>query len=344
MKSICKFLLMLVIAGQANAQTGKQTLDEVAFFKDESIMEVKVILNLRQLMAKKMDEGRKFPAAFIAKMDNGTEVQGPVTLEVRGKFRRKNCDLPPLKVDFKSNTPFMFSSLGSLKLVNVCRPTVNKHSEFLLKEYLIYKLYNLLTDKSFRVRLLKISYEDSAGKKRFNEYAFLMEDLKDMAKRNDCVERKRPVKHTENTNRKQMTKVALFEYMIGNLDWSVPAGHNIKLIVGKADTNDLAFAVPYDFDHAGFVHTDYALPPPHVDVISVTERNYRGFSRQIEELQDEASVFLAQKNNIYKLVNEFTLLPPSTRKEITRFLDEFFVMLTKPGQMKAEFIKNARIE
>ena len=342
MKLICTFLLMLLIVGQANSQSGKQKLDEVAFFKDESIMEVRVVLNLKQLLANKMKEGRKFPAAFFAKLNDSTEIQGPVTLEVRGKYRKENCDLPPLKVDFKTSSTSLLSSLGSLKLVNVCKPGTSNHTEFLLKEYLIYKLYNLLTEKSFRVRLLKIRYEDSAGKRKFNEYAFLMEDLKDMAKRNDCVERKRPVKHSENTDRKQMTKVALFEYMIANLDWSVPAGHNIKLIVGKTDTNALAFAVPYDFDHAGFVHTDYALPPPQINVADVTERNYRGFERQMEELQDEATVFLTQKNNIYKLVNEFNLLPSSTRKEMIRFLDDFFEMLTKPNKIKAEFIQNAR--
>jgi hypothetical protein len=138
-----------------------------------------------------------------------------------------------------------------------------------------------------------------------------------------------------------MTKVALFEYMIANLDWSVSAAHNIKLIVGKADTNAIAFAVPYDFDHSGLVHTDYALPPPNINVAEVTIRYYRGYERRMEELQDETNEFLKKKNNIYKLVNEFTLLSSYTRREMIKFLDDFFEMITKPNKIKAEFINNA---
>ena len=63
-----------------------------------------------------------------------------------------------------------------------------------------------------------------------------------------------------------MTRVALFEYMIGNLDWSVPVRHNIKLIVPKEDSNAIAFPVPYDFDYSGLVKTDYAIPPPELEL------------------------------------------------------------------------------
>jgi hypothetical protein len=163
-----------------------------------------------------------------------------------------------------------------------------------------------------------------------------------MAKRNDMVERKRNVSHTEETDRRQMTRVALFEYMIANSDWSVPVRHNIKLIVSKSDTNSVSYAVPYDFDHSGLVKTDYALPPPQLNITDVTQRSYRGFPRSMEELQEAADEFLQQKEKIYKLISEFDLLSSGTRSEMISFLNGFFDIMTKPKDIKAEFIMNAR--
>lgn len=337
-KLFCTVLLLLTAICQPYAQSSN-TIDEEAFFREESVMEVKIITNLK---LHRMKDGQKYTAIFEGKLSDSSAVREQVTLEVRGHYRKDNCELPPLKIGFKTSQSSRLSTLGSLKLVNVCKPSKNDHTEYLLKEYLVYKMYNLLTEKSLRVRLLKVRYTDSSEKRKFDQYAFLLEDVKDMAKRNNCVERKRPVKHTELTDRKQMTKVALFEYMIANLDWSVPAAHNIKLIVSKKDTNTLAFPVPYDFDHSGFVNTDYALPPPQVAVQNVTERNYRGFSRDIAELEEAANEFLKQKQNIYALINDFNLISLNSRKLMIRFLDEFFSILSNQNKLKTEFIQNAR--
>jgi hypothetical protein len=221
---------------------------------------------------------------------------------------------------------------------------LNRHgNEYLLKEYLTYKIYNQLTDKSLRVRLLKINFVDNAGKhKPVEEFGFLIEGVNEMGKRNACVERKRDIAHTELTDRKQMTRVALFEYMIGNLDWAVPVRHNIKLIVPKEDSNARAFPVPYDFDYSGLVNTDYAIPPPELGLDDVTIRNYRGFSRTMQELQEVADEFLQKRTSIYKLINAFELLPIKTRKSMIAYLDGFYNTLSKPSEIKAQFLDNAR--
>ena len=337
-------LALLFSIQQVYAQPQVYKVDDVRFFTDSSVLQVNLTLDLKYLFANKLKEGYKFPANFAVTIDNNV-ISEPVVIEVRGKYRKNNCYLPPLKVNFKSSNAPMLSPLGSLKLVNVCEVGRKDNQEYLLKEYLIYKIYNLHTEKSIRVRLLKINFIDSAGKKKtISEYAYLMEDVKDMAKRNNFVERKRPVVHTEETNRQQMTRVALFEYMIANVDWSVPAGHNIKLIVPKEDTNDIPYPVPYDFDHSGFVKTDYALPPPNIDIMDVTERRYRGFPRQMEELQVVVDEFNQQKENVYQLINRFELLSTSSRKDMVSFLKDFYNVLSKPNAINTEFIKNARKE
>jgi hypothetical protein len=124
--------------------------------------------------------------------------------------------------------------LGSIKLVNVCEVGRRNNADYVLKEYLTYKISICLPTKAYVHDCSRINYIDSFGKRKpMQEFGFLLEDVSDMARRNDCIERKTPVKHTELTDRKHMTKVAMFEYMIGNTDWSVPGRHNIKLIVPK---------------------------------------------------------------------------------------------------------------
>src|SRR5688572_21618029 len=169
-------LLVLLFSVQLiYAQPPVYKVDDVRFFTDTSVLQVNLTLDLKYLLSNKLKEGYKFPANFAVTIDNNV-ISEPVVLEVRGKYRRNNCYLPPIKVIFKSpNTP-MLSPLGSLKLVNVCEVGRKDNQEYLLKEYLIYKIYNLHTEKSIRVRLLKINYIDSAGKRKpISEYAYLME-------------------------------------------------------------------------------------------------------------------------------------------------------------------------
>lgn len=335
---VCLISSMLLLQSFAQQQ-GK--IDPVGFFTNDNPIELTVNTDMRSVYQKR--NNTKIPAAITMKLDDSTLVNERITVEARGNFRKEYCALPPLKINFKTPGSPYLSPLGSLKLVNVCFTGGRDNTEYLLKEYLVYKIYNQVTDLSLRVRLLKINYVDSAAnRKPVSNYAFLIEDVKDMAKRNGCVERKRPVKHTENTNRQQMTKVALFQYMIGNLDWSVPGPHNIKLIVSKEDTNSIPLAVPYDFDYCGLVNTDYALPPDQSGLKDVTQRSYQGFTRSMEELQVAANEFLEQKDKIYAMINSFAPLSAGAKKIMISFLDQFYSTIKEPKAIQMEFIRNAK--
>jgi hypothetical protein len=214
-----------------------------------------------------------------------------------------------------------------------------------LKEYITYKIYNLISDMSFRVRLLDLNIEDSSGKKKpINVHAFFLEDLKDLAKRNECTEWKKGKLNTELTNRKQMTVVAIFQYMIGNTDWSVPVTHNTRLILSKKDTLTRPFVIPYDFDYSGLVNTFYAIPDEQLHTETVRERVYRGFPRNEAELNEVIDIFKKQKENIYSTINNFNLLTQGTKKEMTEYLDEFYKIINDQGEVKSVFIYNARTE
>lgn len=339
-KVLLTLLFFYFLAYVVNAQS--ITIDKAQFFQDTSIINATITTNLSQLYKKK--DGTQYPANFSATFSNGFSVNEPILLETRGNFRKEYCYLPPLRIIFKSQKNSVLKPLGTLKMVNQCM--VNSIDEqYIAKEFLAYKIYNLLTDMSFRVRLLNVTLVDSFNKKKtVNEHAFLVEDIKDVAKRNNCTDCKNVTKFTEATNRKQMTMVAVFQYMIGNTDWSVPNNHNIRLILSKIDSSGKPYVIPYDFDYSGFVNTDYALPDKQLNIDNVRTRLYRGFPRTMPELNDVLDVFKKQKSSIYALINDFELVTPKNKKDLYNYLDQFFEIINNPLQVSNIFIRDARTE
>jgi hypothetical protein len=289
-------------------------------------------------------QGYTVPGNFATTLPDGTVVNEQIQLEIRGHFRHDHCSVPPVKLIFKNDKTSILSSLKSLKLVSQCFLS-KRYEDYLLKEYLIYKIYNLLTDKSFRVRLMRVNFQDSSGKKKpVSVYSFLLEDIKDVAKRNDCVEWKDAKLSTESTDRMQMTMVAIFQYMIGNTDWAVSVNHNIRLIYSQKDSLVKPFVVPYDFDYSGLVNTDYAVPDEKLDIENVRQRVYRGFPRTMMELNEIISIFNNQKEKIYATINHFDLITASSKKNLTDYLDDFFASIKDQKDIKYLFIDNARTQ
>ncbi len=335
------FMYAVSVAQVANAQP---LVDKVKFFSDTSVIHATLNTNFGKLLRQKYKEGTIFPASFTCKLGDSMAIHDQMAVEVRGHFRRDYCYLPPLKLLFNAVPGATLNPLKGLKLVSACRP-VGMYEQYLLKEYLIYKIYNLITDKSFRVRLLDLSYQDSSGsKKTITEHAFLLEDAKEVAKRNDCKEWKKARLPTESTDRRQMTIVAIFEYMIGNTDWSVSNEHNIKLIVSKKDTLSNPYVVPYDFDFSGLVSTNYSAPNEQLNIETVQQRLYRGFPRNIGEINEVLDIFRQKKDAIYSTITNFNLLAQYSKKQMTDYLDGFFDFINDPSQVKDVFITNARTE
>src|SRR4029077_15713964 len=123
------------------------------FFKDTATLNATITTDIGRVFRQKQKEGAQFPAHCLMTMPDGFSVKDSILLEVRGHFRRDYCYLPPLKIIFKRTNTSVMKPLGSLKLVSQCRLS-STDEQCLLKEFLVYKIYNLLTDMSFRVRLL----------------------------------------------------------------------------------------------------------------------------------------------------------------------------------------------
>jgi len=341
MKQYLLISLLFCAASLQSASGQTSRIDRFAFFSDTSVLKVTLVTNMNKVLVNHKKNGFNITASLQTTMGDGTRINEPVVLDVRGHYRMENCFVPPIRVKFNNNEQSVFKTWKPLKLVSECKLS-KENEQYLLKEYLVYKMYNLLTDMSFRVRLMNLTFQDSAGtRKPISEYAFLLEDIKDLAKRNDCVEWKGGKRNTEGTHRKQMTLVAVFEYMIGNTDWAVSVNHNIKLIVSAKDTTSRPYSVPYDFDYSGLVNTDYAVPDERLQIENVKQRLYRGFPRSMGELEEILNIFNQQKANIYALVKHFDLLTARSKGEITEYLDEFYTTISRPTEVKSIFIENA---
>lgn len=334
---IFSFLLLNVLAASA-----QKTISRSRFFKKDTLITMDLFTDLKKLVSeKKLDSYQ--PAKVTFRFADSSVISESITLTARGEFRRKNCFLPTLKLDFKNAAAPKLSTLKKLKLVCGCDKGL-QFERLVLKEYLVYKIYNLLTDMSFRVRLLYVNYQDTKEKiKSYSQYGFLIEDVDDMAKRNKCFEVDKPAFNTEKTDRQQTTLVSLFQYMIGNTDWAVPNYHNIKLIRTVTDSFSFPYVVPYDFDFCGIVDAKYATPQEELGTSSVKERVYRGFGRNMAELQSTLNIFREKRAEIEKLVMGFEPLTIRYREEIMDYLDEFYKDIENKNFVEEVFIRNARL-
>lgn len=336
-------LIAFVLLLNVNVTFAQTPVDSILFFQDEKPIELVISTDIRNLLGKK--ETREYQTASVTmRFPDSSSISEQIRIQTRGIFRLANCYMPSLMLNFRNPTSPRLSSLQKLKLVCGCGTTADDE-QLIIKEYLAYKMYNLLTPMSFRVRLLRVSYEDSKGKKKpYTQYGFFIEDVDDMALRNNCDEQDAKVASSDLTNRQQMTLVNIYQYMIGNLDWSVPGQHNIKLIKPKGNAQALPHAVPYDFDFCGLVNAPYAVPPEQIEVASVTERSYRGFPRSMEELEPVVANFKEQKEKTLALISNCQWLSNRYKKEMTNFLDDFYKLLDNKSRIKSAFIDNARTQ
>ncbi|MGC4034630.1 MAG: hypothetical protein QM764_01625 [Chitinophagaceae bacterium] len=344
MKLLYCALLLLLIHSSGYSQDTTHKISSKKFFTEESLCSATFTADLGALLNNKNKESTT-KAVFSMKLPDSSVVSEEVELKPRGNFRLENCYIPPLKVDFKGTGSGRLSSLKSLKLVNGCS-TGSSNDQLLIKEFLIYKMFNVLCEMSFRVRMMNITLEDSKKRKKtMTFHSFFIEDIDEMAKRNNCRkwDEKKKI-NTETTNREHMTFVSIFQYMIGNTDWSVPGNHNIRLISTKSDSLSRPYAIPYDFDYAGLVNAPYATPDEHLGTTSVLERVYRGFPRTMEELKTIIQPFRDKKDKIYAIVQGCELLSSRNKNEMIGYLDSFYQLIATDRNLKTLFIDNARSE
>ncbi len=344
------FVLFLVVLGNTRLLASYQNpIDSIYpapdLFESDSLLELSITTDLKALI-KDVGDKNKYHTGRLSYLLGDSIVTMIVDLKTRGNFRkdRSICAFPPLSIKFnKADSNYsLFHDNDKLKLVTHCQNRNARFEQMLIHEYLIYKAYNIFTPESFRVRLAKISYKDSEDEMNpITKFAFFIEDFKQMAKRNGKIVRYDTKVHQDHTIISKVTKLALFQYMVGNTDWGVPTLHNIKLI-SKTPTSRL-IPVPYDFDWSSLVDAPYAIPNAKLDIQSIHDRLYRGYQRTAEELEYIFKEFRMKKELLYDLYTNCPYLDDKEKERALNYFDEFYEIIDNPKSIKSEFIDGARI-
>ena len=297
---------------------------DFGLFTNDEILNLSLRFDITSYQRKKPKE-EYMKAVLTYHINDKDSINKEIRLKSRGEMRNGYCSFPPIRMNFKK-AGFQMADVSKIETIKMVTHCQHGNEEYLLKEYLIYKLYNALTDTSFRVRLVNIEYINTYKKsKPIKTYAFLIEPLLMLAERTNCVEVPSPNLTQKNIVPEMMDRVAIFNYMIGNTDWSVPNLHNTKVMSSmKYSGTNLGLVVPYDFDYSGFVNADYAVPYEPLGLKSVRERRYVGICRSEEVFIDALREFKDKKETFYKIINEFQLLDAKEKKDMIGYLDSFY--------------------
>lgn len=305
-------------------------------FDSDQVLEITITGNLHELLNDRTENPQSYPIKVSYRQDDSTTITVNAQGKTRGHFRKlkENCVYPPLSIHFVHNDLLelsVFKNQDKIKLVMPCQG-----DEYVIREWLVYKLYNLVTPKSFRARLVKINMPDNKVKKMATSfYAVFLEEEKQMAKRNNNIVISKKIQ-PEETESVPFLNMAVFEYLVGNTDWSVQYLQNIKLLA--PDLKAIPTAVPYDFDHAGIVNTPYAKPAEELLMRSVRERRYRGYCiNNFSKFDSSVALYNRIKTDLYAVYTNCNLIDEKYKKATLKYLDEFYAVINNTAKMQKEF-------
>lgn len=291
---------------------------------------------------------RQFEGAVAGTLTDPNGQALPISLALRGITRRTSdvCDFPPLRVTFTVTPPAtsLFAGQKKLKLVTHCK-NAPSFQQYVLLEYSAYRIYNLLTPRSFRARLADVDYRDESGRPIIARTGFFLEELGDLAHRNGLKPSHGPDRiPLQDLSGADAARYALFQEMIGNLDWSMRAGpagkdccHNAELIGPLAPGQTIP--VPYDFDFSGYVDAPYAVPPAELDVADVRQRLYRGYCVHNPHAPAVAQQLRQERPRILAVLTQVPGLDPRTRARAAAYLDSFYADIATDGDLAAKVLK-----
>ncbi len=320
----------LTLTGPSPA-SGADTL-----FLSEKIIRMKLRSDFSAIQKERTGTPVYHDGELTYRQKGGKPVRVPVRVMARGNFRLNpaNCSFPPLMLDFKKSDSgnTLFDNQDKLKLVTPCQT-----EEDVIDEYTIYKMYNQVTDRSLKVRLVKISYYDEGtDKKLFEKYSFFLENKDHAAERNNSVIMKDTVRHYD-LNREGYLKLAVFQYIIGNMDWHVALGKNLEVMKQKDSSGEL-FAVPYDFDFSAFVNAEYTNRQGVPVDILVERRKYLGLCFTEEESGEVFDFYRELRPVFESVIREQKLIAMQDRKGILDYVDKFYVLIDNRDLVAEEFM------
>ena len=354
--SYLKFLVLLGLPLGLQAQEGTAS-DRHPLFQDEAVLKAVLTAPISQAYAQRHQEARiYFPGQWTYIDERGETQRLEVSIRTRGHFRREVCEKPPLQLNFKKSQVkgTLFAGQNKLKLVAPCREG-KRYQQYVILEYLAYKIYQIITDQGFTVRLVRLSYVDrDENLEPWTDIAFVIEDDKDMARRLDLDRVNVESVLYSQLNHPRLAVLQLFQFMIGNNDYSVikPSGnddccHNMELLGIEDETDPVMpdesiIPVPFDFDFSGLVNATSAAPPSVIPIRDVRFRYFYGLCVPRPMLDEAIAELQSKREEILALIAGTEQLEDTLREKNVSYIEDFFEILDDPEATNDEIVRRCR--
>ena len=253
----------------------------------------------------------------------------PMTLNLRGKFRRMKCAMPPLLLNFKKSTlrELNLAPIDAIKLVTHCLPN-NEGQENLQEERMCYQIYEALTPYAYRTIWVTVTYYDASQREdSISASGFFLEPDKVISSRLNVIERKLFNITEDSLQFESYSLATAYNFMIGNRDWSIVMSRNAKLFFNS--TTNKYVVIPYDFDYSNIVNASYRRETRPETMLHPFDRIYEG-----EYFQTSAGAMLLSFDTLKpvileKLISAENPMDESQRKKIHKYFDTWFTYIEK---------------
>ena len=334
-------ILLIASCNQSSKENIRKQLAPSLFNKMSKVEFLKLTIqtDFKLLFENKEIEGKHFqPASLNVKNKEAIIYEGKLKVRPRGITRRSNCSFPPimLKTVKEELGNHNLGPSFNIKLVAHCEDSM-LYDQWVLKEYLVYKMLNFLSKESFEVKKVEATYEDTNNNiPTITKMGFLIEPLEELSNRCDCplLDDQTAIKSIHKEHYKLIT---FFQFMVGNTDWNLSRRHNIRLLNCNPEYGPTP--VPYDFDYSGFVNAAYAKPHPMLPIKNVTDRLLQWRGDINEDFSNTVATFNTHKSAFISLIQKELNLSEEARTSSLLYLDEFYNIISSPDLIKKEIEK-----
>ena len=327
-----------------SASAAQEAGQTAPLFADTEPLILRIEADFDQLKDDRDEENEERDGSLIIIGADGTEAPFPLEIRTRGRFRlqSRTCRFPPLRLDVPRSQMdgTAFENQDKLKLVTHCRDS-ERYEQNTIKEYLVYRIYNLITDLSFGARLARITYVDTSGEDDpIERWGFVIEAEEALGERlgGEVMEEGIQV-HPARVSLEDEMRLTLFQYMVGNTDFSIYGQHNVVPV--QSPEGDVT-PVPYDFDWTGLVNAPYARPDPSLRTRNVRQRVFRGLCRPGMDYAGAYASFLALRDDITALIQGEAALTDDEREKVLDYLEEFWEIVEDPDDARNKIERNCR--
>ncbi|MFN0014016.1 MAG: hypothetical protein ACKVU2_05655 [Saprospiraceae bacterium] len=311
-----KLLLCLALAGNLALFAQTPSIYQRLSSSDQPALTLST--DISALMTNKNTDDYQ-PASLVSADGKKYEV----SVKPRGKFRRRIAEIPPLKLKFKKKM-LQSEGLDTLNEVKLVLPTSldEAGNERVVREYLTYRMYEQVSPNHVRAHLINLTLVNTSiqNEAKYNVQAILLEDEEETAARSKGTLLEQFGMTMDKLDQEQAALMAVFQYMVGNTDWSLTEFRNIRLMQTAAGP---IVAIPFDFDFCGFVDAPYASPMSDTGLRNVRERFLMAGNLTEEAVKNAAKTLHDHRAGFEQLCRQ-GLVSESIANKCVKYLESFF--------------------